>query len=365
MEDVMDARSALGLALAVVLSASSGRAAAQDDGNYTLGGPALAVGDPAPGLAVGQFVRGTAVTGFERGTVYVVEFWKVGCPPCRAAIPHLNDLQKKYPAVVFLSVGVFTPTADNIAYLKRTGDQMGYRVAVDRVPPGKDAYTCGAMRVEELQFELRWKLADAGIQDRRVLDAIEAIPRAEFVSLHFRPQAYDLDFPIPIGHGQRMNLLYEDALIAQELRLSGDEQVLEVGSGTGYLTVLLADLARRVVTIERISPLADLGRYYSRGRTNIEYRVGDGALGCAERAPFDRIVLSAAVPELSGALAEQLRPGGVMVLPLSDESSQVLMRVEKAPDGRWRLQGVRPCRFPHLVTAVGAGPGAAADGPGN
>jgi thiol-disulfide isomerase/thioredoxin/Leucine-rich repeat (LRR) protein len=141
----MDARSALGLALAVVLSAPSGRAVAQDDGSYSLGGPALAVGDPAPGLAVQEFVRGPAVMGFERGTVYVVEFWKVGCPPCRAAIPHLNDLQKKYPAVAFLSVGVYTSTADNIAYIKRTGDQIKYRVAVDRVPPGKDAYACGEM----------------------------------------------------------------------------------------------------------------------------------------------------------------------------------------------------------------------------
>ncbi|MCI0360141.1 MAG: redoxin family protein, partial [Planctomycetaceae bacterium] len=141
----MDARSALGLTLAVVLSAPSGHALAQDDGNYSLGGPALAVGDPAPKLAVQEFVRGSAVTEFERGTVYVVEFWKIGCPPCRAAIPHLNELQKKYPAVVFISVGVISSTADNIAYVKRTGDQMKYRVAVDRVPPGKDAITCGAM----------------------------------------------------------------------------------------------------------------------------------------------------------------------------------------------------------------------------
>jgi thiol-disulfide isomerase/thioredoxin len=140
----MVARSTPGLALAV-LFALLGPAAAQDDGRYSLGGPALAVGDSAPGLDVREFVRGQPVAGFERGTVYVVEFWEVGCPPCRAAIPHLNDLQKKYPAVVFISVGVYTPTTDNVAYVKRTGEQMGYRVAVDRVPPGKDAYTGGAM----------------------------------------------------------------------------------------------------------------------------------------------------------------------------------------------------------------------------
>jgi protein-L-isoaspartate(D-aspartate) O-methyltransferase len=155
---------------------------------------------------------------------------------------------------------------------------------------------------DQLQFELRWKLTDAGIHDRRVLDAIEAIPRHEFVSLHFKPQAYDLDFPILIGHGQRMNLLYEDALIAQELRLSGKERVLEVGTGTGYLTVLLADLSRQVVTVERLPELADIARYHSRGRKNIEYLVGDGALGSVERAPFDRLVLPAAVPEPPRAL---------------------------------------------------------------
>jgi thiol-disulfide isomerase/thioredoxin len=141
----MVARSAAGFALAVVLLVSPGLAAAQDDGSYALGGPVLAVGDPAPGLDVQEFVRGQPVAGFARGTVFVVEFWKVGCPPCRVAIPHLNDLQAKYPAVAVISVGVYTPAAENVAYVKRAGEQMGYRVAVDRVPPGKDPYTCGAM----------------------------------------------------------------------------------------------------------------------------------------------------------------------------------------------------------------------------
>jgi thiol-disulfide isomerase/thioredoxin len=134
-----------GFTLAVILYVSFGAAKAQDGGIYSLNNDSLGIGNPAPKLMVQEFVRGEAVTEFERGKVYVVEFWKIGCPPCRAAIPHLNELQKKYPAVVFLSVGVYTPTRMNIAYVKRTGDQMGYRVAVDRVPPGKDPYTCGAM----------------------------------------------------------------------------------------------------------------------------------------------------------------------------------------------------------------------------
>jgi protein-L-isoaspartate(D-aspartate) O-methyltransferase len=211
-----------------------------------------------------------------------------------------------------------------------------------------------AKPVAELQFDLRWKLADAGIHDRRVLDAIESIPRAEFVSLHFRPQAYDLDFPIPIGRGQRMNLLIEDALIAQELHLSGNEVVLEVGTGEGYLTVLLADLCRLVVTVDRIASFADTARYYSKGRQNIEFRVGDGFLGCAERAPFDRIVVSAAVAEPPPQLVEQLRPGGIMLLPLGDISGQVLTRYEKTSDGLLQPQGVRPCRFLPLVTVPGS-----------
>ena len=206
--------------------------------------------------------------------------------------------------------------------------------------------------VAELQFELRWKLSDAGIHDRQVLDAIESIPRAEFVSLHFRPQAFDLDFPVPIGHGQRMNLLIEDALIAQELQLSGNELVLEVGTGVGYLTVLLADLCRLVVTVDRITSFADTARYFSKGRRNIEYRVGDGLLGFAERAPFERIVVSAAVAEPPPRLVEQLRPGGIMLLPLGADSDQVLTRCEKTSDGLLQLQGLRPCRFLPLVIAA-------------
>jgi protein-L-isoaspartate(D-aspartate) O-methyltransferase len=207
-------------------------------------------------------------------------------------------------------------------------------------------------RLEELQFDMRWKLADAGIDDRRVLDVVESIPRDAFVSIHFMAQAFDLDFSIPIGHGQRMNQLYEDALIAQELRLSGNELVLEIGTGTGYLTVLLADLARHVVTVERIPELARIARNRSKGRANIEYRVGDGALGCTERAPFDRIVMSAAVHKPPAALVEQLKPRGTMVLPLEDGGSQLLTRVDMTLDGDVKLQSIRPCCFPLLVTGA-------------
>ncbi len=141
----MVARTAPVFALSVVLLVSFSPATAEDVGSYVLGGPTLAVGDAAPRLVVQEYMRGEAVTEFERGKVYVIEFWKCGCPPCRAAIPHLNELQKKYPGAIFISIGVLTPTALNKEYIKRSGDQMGYRVAIDRVPPGKDASVCGAM----------------------------------------------------------------------------------------------------------------------------------------------------------------------------------------------------------------------------
>ena len=105
----------------------------------------LSVGDPAPKLMVQEFVRGEPVAEFERGKVYVIEFWKCGCPPCRAAIPHLNELQKKYHTVTFIGVGVISPLAMNKEYAKQSGDQMIYRVAIDRVPPGKHAETGGEM----------------------------------------------------------------------------------------------------------------------------------------------------------------------------------------------------------------------------
>jgi protein-L-isoaspartate(D-aspartate) O-methyltransferase len=113
-----------------------------------------------------------------------------------------------------------------------------------------------------------------------------------------------------------MNLLVEDALIAQELRLSGDEVALEVGTATGYLTVLLADLCRFIVTVDRIPSFADTARYHCEARKNIEYRVGDGTLGCAEHVPFDRVIVSGAVSEPPPMLVDQLRPGGLMLLPL-------------------------------------------------
>jgi len=132
-------------ALLAIWSMLSNLGRAQEDGHFVLGGPRLTIGDKAPPLRVQEFVRGQPVQPFKPGTTYVLEFWKVGCPPCRAAIPHLNELQKQYPAVVFISVGVYTSTADSIAYVKRSGNQMEYRVAVDRLPAGKDPYTQGSM----------------------------------------------------------------------------------------------------------------------------------------------------------------------------------------------------------------------------
>jgi protein-L-isoaspartate(D-aspartate) O-methyltransferase len=202
--------------------------------------------------------------------------------------------------------------------------------------------------LSELQFDLRWKLADAGIDDRRVLDAVEGIPRSDFVGLLFAPQAWDIDFEIPIGDGQRMNRIFWDALIAQELRLSGVETVLEIGTGAGYLTVLLADLCEHVTTVERILRLVDLAFSRSKGRKNIKYIHGDGTLGCPERAPFDRIVVSAAALSVPKPLLEQLKPGGRMVIPIGPETGQVLREVEKTAEGSVVVHDICLCRFSNL-----------------
>jgi thiol-disulfide isomerase/thioredoxin len=105
----------------------------------------LSIGDPAPKLTVKEFVLGEPVTHFEKGKVYVVEFWKNGCPPCREIVPYLTELQKKYPQVIFIGVGVITPTNMLREYAKKTGAKMGYRVAIDAVPEGKSNENDGAM----------------------------------------------------------------------------------------------------------------------------------------------------------------------------------------------------------------------------
>ncbi len=204
--------------------------------------------------------------------------------------------------------------------------------------------------------ELRRILERRGITDPRVLDAIEETRRELFVPETLRHAAYE-DDALPIGEGQTISQPYIVALMTQELRLSGDETVLEIGTGSGYQTAILARLARRVVTIERLERLSERARRVlsELGVTNVEYTVGDGTLGNPERGPYDRIIVTASAPAVPEPLYEQLKPGGLIVAPVGDESTQDLVAVEKTPAGL-RTTPLCGCRFVKLIGAAGWAP---------
>jgi protein-L-isoaspartate(D-aspartate) O-methyltransferase len=202
------------------------------------------------------------------------------------------------------------------------------------------------------------RLADAlrsrGITDERVLEAIARVPRHEFVPEDLHDRAYD-DTALPIGSGQTISQPYIVALMTQELRLTGDERVLEIGTGSGYQAAVLATLCREVVTIERHRELllAAAPALLGLGFANIEFRFGDGTLGFPDRAPYDGIVVTAAAPDVPSPLYNQLAIGGRMVIPVGDRVSQTLVCVEKQPDGHPRTRELCECRFVQLIGDAG------------
>ena len=161
------------------------------------------------------------------------------------------------------------------------------------------------------------QLRDRGISDPRVLDAMLRVPRHEFVPEPYRAQAYE-DHPLPIGDGQTISQPYIVALMLESLQLTPTDKVLEVGTGSGYVTALLAELAAQVFSIERHASLAESARNLlaTLGYTNIHVFTGDGALGLPASAPFDAILVSAAALSVPPALLVQLRDGGRMIIPV-------------------------------------------------
>jgi protein-L-isoaspartate(D-aspartate) O-methyltransferase len=156
---------------------------------------------------------------------------------------------------------------------------------------------------------------------------------------------------LPIGHGQTISQPYMVARICQELRLRGGGRVLDVGAGSGYQAAVLAELADEVVAIERIPELAELARrnLAAAGVERVEVRVGDGALGAPDRAPFAGIAVAAAAPEVPPVLVEQLAPDGRLVVPVGDRADQVLVVVDPAG----AVRRLVPCRFVPLVGSGG------------
>jgi protein-L-isoaspartate(D-aspartate) O-methyltransferase len=210
--------------------------------------------------------------------------------------------------------------------------------------------------IPELARELRETLERRGITNLRVLDAIEETRRDFFVPDSLRYAAYE-DDALPIREGQTISQPYIVALMTQELRLEGDESVLEIGTGSGYQAAILARLARRVVTIERLERLSERARglLSELGVRNVEFFVGDGTLGNPERGPYDRVIVTASAPAIPEPLYEQLKPGGLIVAPVGDESSQELVVSEMTPAGP-KLTPLCGCRFVKLIGKAGWAP---------
>ena len=185
------------------------------------------------------------------------------------------------------------------------------------------------------------QLIPRGIKNKRVLDAFYKVPRHRFVPEELRGSAYS-DYPIPISEGQTISQPYIVALMTECLGLTGQEKVLEIGTGSGYQTAILAELAREVYSIERFPALVKKaeGLLNELGYANIKIRCADGTMGWPEAAPFDRIIITAASPRIPLPLTEQLKENGKMLLPLGETFSQVLTQVEKKDN---KLQSIQIC----------------------
>jgi protein-L-isoaspartate(D-aspartate) O-methyltransferase len=188
-----------------------------------------------------------------------------------------------------------------------------------------------------------------GVTDPRVLAALRRIPRHLFVDEALRERAYG-DHPLPIGDGQTISQPFIVGKMTELLQLSGGEKVLEIGSGSGYQTAVLADLAARVCTIERIPKLAQRARETLEllGYANVWVRVANGTLGWPDEAPFDRILVAAGGPSVPPPLFAQLAEGGRMVMPVGDATGQVLQVIEKH-QGEMHITEHSGCVFVKLV----------------
>ena len=189
-----------------------------------------------------------------------------------------------------------------------------------------------------------------GVKDKRVLAAMEKVPRHEFVPTEQRPHAYE-DRPLPIGEGQTISQPYIVALMTELLEVGDGEKVLEIGTGSGYQAAILAELTPHVYTIEIIPSLAQRAEETLRrlGYDSVEVKTGDGYLGWPEHAPFDAIIVTCAPAEVPEALKQQLKEGGRMVIPVGPQWTHQTLYLLRKSKGRLQQKGVIPVRFVPMV----------------
>jgi protein-L-isoaspartate(D-aspartate) O-methyltransferase len=193
-------------------------------------------------------------------------------------------------------------------------------------------------------------LEKKGVRDSRVLEAMQAIPRHKFVPGHLRTRAYG-DHALPIGQSQTISQPYIVARMTELLDVKPDHSVLEIGTGSGYQTAILARLARRVYSLERVAELAHraIQRMRELGLDNVKIQTFDGTVGWSDVAPFDRIMVTAGSPSVPPPLMEQLRVGGRLLIPEGDRTEQILAVYRKLRQGGTRKTQYEPVTFVPLI----------------
>ncbi len=206
-----------------------------------------------------------------------------------------------------------------------------------------DKFDAARLGMVETQIRKR------GVLSPRVLEAMTGVPRHEFVPVQFHNDAY-ADKPLPIGEGQTISQPYMVAAMAEALELTGNERVLEIGTGSGYQAAVLSLLAREVISVESRTPLALAAqeRLTDLGYTNVHVHNGDGSLGLPDAAPYDAILVTAAAPEIPRSLAGQLREGGRLVIPVGGQENQELVQARKV-NGELKSRTLFNCRFVLLL----------------
>jgi protein-L-isoaspartate(D-aspartate) O-methyltransferase len=197
------------------------------------------------------------------------------------------------------------------------------------------------------------QIISRGIKDAKLIAAVKKIPRHLFVEEALQSQAYN-DHPLPIGEKQTISQPYIVALMTEALLLTGKEKVLEIGTGSGYQTAILAELSEKVFSIERIRSLAIRARklLYELGYFNVEIKIIDGTHGWREESPFDAIIVTAGAPNIPQPLIDQLAMGGKLIIPVGDASVQDLIRVIKTEEGI-KKEDLGGCRFVKLIGKYG------------